>query len=302
MKLKFICTGALCTLLLAACSNSQTGSNDYKDVKISKSSTKEDSLAYMVGNMAAWQHVMMTKNDSTLSNEAAMKAYNDGYFAGLGMIKDGEEAYNKGLMAGIQSGLDIQEIGKMYDIKLSKDALASGYKADMNSKPDEMKANESRDGAMKVMRNLVVAKTNAAKDEYAKKVGFKKEGTDYYRRTKSGSGESAAKEGEQIFVKMNLLDPAGKEIMPGAGDQVNPMMIGNAPMPALNKILSLMKEGDVYELLVTGEDVFGGGRTPQNVTPLGVYTMTIERVSASEMPAPGTGQAPDLSQAPTVGQ
>lgn len=301
MKLKVIGAGAVCALALSACGGGADvkDAGDYSEVKLTKETSQEDSLGYMIGNMAAWQHVMMVQNDTTMKGEEAMKAYNEGYFAGLSLVQDGKDAYNKGLLAGINAGLDIQELNRLYGLKISPDAVASGYKADMNSQADEKKAADSQNGAMSVMRNLVATRSAAAKAEYAKKGKYQKDGNEYYRLVKQGNG-AAAQGRSQVYVKMNMLDAKGQEVMPGAGDQINPMTVGNAPMPVMNKILSMMKDGDVYELLVTGEEVFGGGRTPQNVKPLEVYTFTIELVPDSEVPAPGTGETPDVTASPAA--
>lgn len=301
MKMKVVGAGFVCALVLTACGGGVDvkDADDYKDVKVTKETSREDSLGYMIGNMAAWQHVMMVQNDSTMNGDEAMKAYNEGYFAGLSLVQEGKDAYNKGLLAGINAGLDIQELNSLYGLKITPDAVASGYKADMGSKADEKKAADSQNTAMSVMRNLVAEKSAAAKAAFAKKGNYKKEGNEYYRQLKQGNG-AVAQKGQQVHVKMNMLDAQGREVMPGAGDQINPMFVGNAPMPIVNNVLSMMKEGDVYEILVTGEEVFGGGRTPQNVKPLEVYTFTIELVPASEVPAPGTGEAPDVTEAPAA--
>ncbi len=96
---------------------------------------------------------------------------------------------------------------------------------------------------------------------------------------------------------MNLLDTKGKEIMPGSGEQVNPVMVGQSPMPQLDKVLPLLKEGAVVEILTTGAEIFGN-RTPQNVKPMDVYVISIETVPASEVP---TAETPDAAKPATPG-
>ncbi len=292
MKLKKLGIFVACALILTGCGEGKKGEGDYKEVKLNKETTTTDSIAYLVGNMAGIQRQYMAKNDSTID----AKAFDEGFYAGLSLAKMDNNHYNQGLLMGLQAAMQMADMNTNYKMTMTTDAVASGYKAGIKQEPNEQKAGDIQLQATNAMNNAIIKASEKVVSDYAKGKDYKKEGNVYYKEKKAGNGAKLAI-GSQAHVKMNLLDTKGKEIMPGSGEQVNPVMVGQSPMPQLDKVLPLLKEGAVVEILTTGAEIFGN-RTPQNVKPMDVYVISIETVPASEVP---TAETPDAAKPATPG-
>lgn len=287
MKLKQLGIYAACALVLTACGGEKKSADDFKDVKLSKESSVADSVSYLMGNLMGIQTQQILKNDSTIDE----KSFNEGYYAALGLVKLDNMSYNQGLMMGLQAAGQLADMKANYDIQTSIDALASGYAAGVKEKTDEStmmklqtQASAATDHAMSIASAKVL-------DKYAKGKNYKKQGNTYYNIKKAGDGTQVSK-GSQTGVKLRLFDTKGKEIMPGSGDQASPVTVGQSPMPMLDAVLPLVKEGASFEILTTGAEVFQG-RTPQGVKPMDVYVISVEVVpyTAEPAPMPGAGAA-----------
>lgn len=273
MKLKQIGIYAACALMLASCGNgAEKSADDFKDVKLDAKSSTADSLAYLMGDMMGLQTQQMASNDSTVNKDA----FNKGFYAGIAMVKTDDMSFNQGLMAGIQAAGQLADMKKSFGVETSVDALASGYKNGLKEKAEDQTMMDIQGKMMNAMRNALATASNKAVKAYANGKDYKNEGNAYYKVKKAGDGQQLAK-GVQTAVKMRLLDTKGKEVMPGAGDQASPVMVGQAPMSVLNTVLPKVKEGTQLEVLTTGAEIFNG-RTPQGINPMDVLVLSIEVV------------------------
>lgn len=281
MKLKQIGIYAACALMLASCgSGDETSSEDFKDVKLDDKTSTADSLAYLMGDMMGIQAQQMAKNDSTIDE----KAFSKGFYAGIAIVKTDDMSFNQGLMAGIQAAGQLADMKKSFGIESSVDALASGYKKGLKETVEDQTMMDVQNKMMTVTSNAIASASAKAVQAYAKGKDYSNEGSAYYKVKQAGNGQQL-KQGVQTSVKMRLFDSKGKEVMPGSGDQANPVMVGQAPMPVLNTVLPKVKEGTQLEVLTTGAEIFNG-RTPQGIDPMEVLVLSIEVLPYESQAAP----------------
>lgn len=292
MKMKTLGLVALGALALTtACSK---GSDTLKDGKLDSSATVADSVSYTFGQMAAMQEAQRAQYDSTFNNDARA-AFAKGFEQGLDLLKKDDPYFNEGLQAGLNLAMEIEQSNRELGLNLNKDLALAGYKSRKDSAANDIEAAKLQQSLMGLSQRMIQQKSQEKVTAYVKgKKEYKSENGITYRQSKKGSGEVGADK-SNIHVRMNLLDKNGKEIMPGAADQVMPVTVGNAPLPQMNKLPGL-KVGDVYEIVLTAQDVWGG-RAPQGVDNMDVVLLTIERVADSEAAIPGQSGAPD-QQAP----
>ena len=290
---------ALCALTLASCGGTKKSASDFKDVKLSKESSINDSLGYLVGQMYGLNTVGQQLGDTTLSKEDR-EAFNEGFYAGLGLATDNDQ-YNMGLLAGLSAAKTAFGWNKDLGTKVEADAIASGYKKGLETKGEgaavqsAMQQVDSKVSAS--LQNMMQKKAKEAKDAYLKdKKDVKKAGENYYNVKKAGNGQKLEL-GNTANVKMSLKDEKGNELMQGMGDQVQPMPVGGTGTPAIDTILPQLKVGDQIEIVATAYDIYGD-RTPGNLKPTDIVLIGLEIVPEGAAEAPAAAAAPAAAPAP----
>ncbi len=312
MKTKTLAAIAMCGLVLSSC-----GSTSFKDVKLDKNATANDSIAYLFGEQNASQKVQLMAQDTTLKSEDAQKKFDEGFKAGIAALKDADVAYLYGFMSGSNAIATLKMQGKELGEDFSADALVSGYTNAFDPKKPGTLKKEISDNAslnqgllMSLMQNLQQKATKKAADEavkqaeaakkqlpaIAKKEGYNAVNGVYVKTVNAGN--EALTDGQQISVNISLEEQGGKVIFPPM--QSN-QTVGQAATysPAVDKVMSTFKMGGHYRLLGSASDLFPADMVAElvrakQIDPSKLYVFDYEILgeAANTPAAPAAGAAP----------
>lgn len=286
MKLKVLGIAALCAIALTACDGSK---NPYREVKLDKQTSADDSLGYLIGEMAAFEQINMAQQDTTMAGPAAKESYEDGFLAGMRALKDGDDAYNRGLQAGIMYGSQLEMMNKQTGLNVQKGAVFSGFQTALKADSvDQKKAQDIQTTAVNILNNATQKKAKEAINAYIKGKNYTKSGDNYFRVAKKGTGAKLTK-GETVTATASIKDQKGKELFPS---QPMPAVVGVGQLPPfLEDKIMMMDMGSTYDFIITANDF--QGQTPPGMNPGEVYIMTIQ-LSPAQQQAPNAlpGGAP----------
>ncbi len=258
MKLKALFFAGAGLMMLAGCGNSP------KSIDEVKPETPSDSLSYFIGQLYGQQLVDQAERDSvTFGSEQARKDYIEGYMKGMGLLKDGNDAYNAGLMAGVQMAQAAKEFTQQYEsFKFNHDVFEQGMRfAAKDTQVDQEASKKVMEFVQNITKNFAdeqEAKDNAKMAEYAKKEGYKelKDGL-FFKSLKPGSGFNFA-EGDSISFSVSLKGTSGKDLSQYA-QKDNVVVLGKTlptSYPYYDAILA-MKPGETACVLMNPKTIFG---------------------------------------------
>lgn len=268
MKIKALAVSALSLALLASCGGS-TGKS------LNDKSTATDSLSYTFGEMAGMQRAMNFEQDSTLREEKAQKAYNQGFADGFKVLK-GDEAYNQGFLLGLQLALQMQDLQKNNGIELNRDYVLGGFHATRTDSVDPSAFQRVQERGARMMSTILSEQVKGEVEKIAKAGNYQQKEGMYFKQSKAGQGANLAG-GQTATVRINIMDKSHKELIPGIKDQDMPYQIGSGQIPVLEKALPLMNAGAVYEIVAGPQQVFGP-QVPPMVNQKEPVIVTIEVV------------------------
>ncbi|MDE6670304.1 MAG: hypothetical protein K2K26_11570 [Muribaculaceae bacterium] len=275
MKLKTLIPAAAIALIMTAC-GSESASD--KSVMPANASTA-DSVMYYFGQMRAADYWRQTRNDTTLASEVSRQAYLRGLRAGIESIHANDEAYNQGLLMGMQMAMNMHEFGEMYNVKpnttLLMQSLTTGLKndsaVDMAATQREFtklmnKLNSERETRLAVESAKILAKEGPA-------LGMTKIDSTLYGKTlKPVQGENF-KQGEKATVQINLTDLKGQPIKMRMPQEVT---IGDRYVAVpISQAVSTMAPGEVKEFLTTAVVLMGQRSHQLNLEPTQPVRFTV---------------------------
>ena len=234
-------------VLLASCGGSGKG--------LSEKSSATDSLSYTFGEMAAMQRAVAFEQDSTLRDKDAQKTYNQGFMDGFKLLKD-NEAYNQGLLLGLQAALQMQDVQKNTGIALNRDLVLGGFNATPSDSLDPSAYQRVQERASRMMSTILSQQVQGEVEKAAKAGKYQQKQGVYYIQNKAGQGANLTN-GQVATVRINVMDKNHKELIPGVKDQEMPYQIGSGQIPVLDKVLPMMSEGAIYEVLAGPQQAFG---------------------------------------------
>lgn len=261
MKLRTILLAGGAVLMLASCSSPTA-----KTLEQSGAKTPMDSVNYLLGEQYATSYGQLVARDSLVfDTDKARDAYVKGMLAALSALKDGDEAYNEGYVAGIQLASNVirtqQEVGDFhFDKKLFGTGLAAGMDKSIEDTPD---ASMIINRLMTNLYNAQEAKDNeavkSAMGSYAKKNGLKAigNGDAYIKVVKAGQGALIA-EGDSVKFTLDVKSDAGKDLSAYASKE-NVVVVGQT-LPAQHpyyQALTQMKSGETAQVLLPARAVYG---------------------------------------------
>lgn len=270
--LRFLPVAAIACLAVS-CQNG-TGSG------LSETSSQTDSLMYYLGQMNAADYLREANRDTTMKEASEKQAYLNGVRAGLAAMKEGNEAYNKGIMLGMQMASQMMNFSEQMDVQINRssyvNSLSSALMAD--SMPNTSVAQSE---FRKVMQNIEKAKEE--KDKAASQESLKKEAQsaglpqindDLYGKVTATTDGAALADGDEVTVEAQLTKLDGEKIsMPVAPKG----KIGNKrsyPEVISSALLSL-KSGETGEFYTTAHALVGGRAKQLGLEPTDVVKMTI---------------------------
>lgn len=275
MKLKTLIPTAAIALIMAAC-GSESSSN--KSAMPANASTV-DSVMYYFGQMRASDYWRQARNDTTLASEVSRQAYLRGLRAGMESVHSNDEAYNQGLLIGMQMAMNLNEFGDMYNVKpntaIMMQSLTAGLKndtaADIAANQREFtklmnRLNTERETRLSVESAKILAKEAPA-------LGMTKIDSTLYGKTlKPAEGENF-KQGEKARVQIVLTDLKGKDIKMRMPQEVT---VGDRYVAApISQAVSTMSPGEVKEFLTTAVVLMGQRSHQLNLEPTQPVRLTI---------------------------
>lgn len=281
MKLIKFSALALCAIMLGSCDNK--GKVDLS----SKDTTPSDSIGYLLGEIIDAQHMQYIQmNDTTMKSEEALEAYSKGFAKGLGLLKENDEAYNKGVMDAISAHLQVLQVNKELGSDISTNAIMSGFKAANHKEIDQAemqninnKLHEITTRLQAVKNKAKSAEANKKVTEEAKKAGFKAKNGLNIKVVKEGTGDNL-KVGQNIKANVKIADKKGQDLFPAMDGTT--LTVGQTPFsPLMEKALPMLKVGSIYTFMASPADMFGEQLPPQ-VEAAEPLLLTIEVVGVEE--------------------
>lgn len=258
---------ALCGLAVVSC-----GKGGGKQVSLTNASTA-DSVGFLAGGLTAADVIAAQQTDTLLKSEKNMKAYAEGFNAGLKAYKEGDEAYNRGFVDAMRAITSLNIEAKDYDLKITPDAVASGFASlfDKDGKPlkDAAKKGEQyetdfanlttgleakRQAKASQATAAAVKKAAANLPKEAKTLGFSNRNGVYVKEVNPGTG-AALKKTDSVLATTSIRDNKGK-VFGQEGTVTMNISEASSYSPALAKVVETFKEGGTYELLGTLSDLF----------------------------------------------
>lgn len=270
--LRFLPIAAI-TCLAVSCQNGTGGG-------LSESASQTDSLMYYLGQMNAADYQREALRDTTMKEAAQKQAYLSGVKAGLSALKDGNDAYNKGVMLGMQMASQMISFCEQMDVDINKssyiNSLSSAVLAD--SMPN---VTEAQSEFRKVMQNIETAKKE--KDELASRESIKKVAENsnmpkinddlYGKPIDNVEGDSIVN-GKEITLMAEITKENGDPVnlpLPSKG------VVGNKRNfpEVLTQALESLKSGQTGEFLTTAHALLGGRATQMNLEPSDVLKLKL---------------------------
>ena len=247
---------------------------------LSENASQTDSLMYYLGQMNGADYLREADRDTTMKEASQKQAYLSGVKAGLSALKDGNEAYNRGVMLGMQMASQMMSFCEQMDVDINKssyiNSLTSAVMAD--TLPNTSLAQTE---FRKVMQNIEAAKK--AKDDAASRESIKKaaESANLPKITDDLYGKATDKvEGDSITkgAEINLTAEFTKE----NGETINipcppKGVVGNKRnyMEVLSDAIETLKSGQTGEFLTTAHALLGNRAAQMNLEPTDVIKIKI---------------------------
>ncbi|MCH5229051.1 MAG: hypothetical protein J1F12_03530 [Muribaculaceae bacterium] len=270
--LRFLPIAAI-AFLAASCQNGGSAS-------LSENSSQTDSLMYYLGQMNAADYLREANRDTTMKENSQKQAYLSGVRAGLAALKDGNEAYNKGVMLGMQMASQMMSFCEQMGVEINKNSyigsLQSAILAD--TLPNTV---EAQTNFRTVMNHIEAAKEE--RDQQASRESLKQvaQGAalpmiseDLYGKVVNANDSAALTEGEEVNLVGTFTKENGEELnlpLPPKGKIGNKR---NFP-EILSSAMLTLKSGETGEFLTTAHALLGNRTRQMNLEPTDVIKMQI---------------------------
>ena len=276
MKIKNIFAIATVGLMMAACGGSGQQNEAVKEAA-AEENAKADSLMYCFGQMRGAEYLREAEKDSTFATEQAQKEFISGVQAGLRAVRANHDAYNRGVMLGIQMATNIGQFEKDYGVKLPSASFIKGIRemiaTDSVSNPDEMqaefyrlkgdfqRAKEERDE-----QAAEAALTTAAKEKNYTAV------TKGLFMVKESTDSTHLKVGDRVQLDAKLTSLDGKELKWPFPTQYK---IGQRKDFILNDALVSVASGQTGRFMTSAQALFGQRASQLGLNPADVVLMEL---------------------------
>ena len=273
MKILRLLPVAAIACLAVSCQNGSGSS-------LSENASQTDSLMYYLGQMNGADYLREADRDTTMKESSQKQAYLSGVKAGLAALKDGNDAYNKGVMLGMQMASQMMSFCEQMDVEINKSSYVNSLSATLmaDTLPN---VNVAQSDFRKVMQNIENAKNEkdqAASRESIRKVAeadkLPKISDDLYGKPSDKVDGDSIVSGKEI----NLVAEITKE----NGDKVNlPLppkgVVGNRRNfpEVLSEALETLKSGQTGEFLTTAHALLGNRAGQLNLEPTDVLKLKL---------------------------
>lgn len=272
MKIFRILPVAAVACLMASCTNGTGGLSD--------NSSKTDSLMYYLGQINAGEYLREAERDTTMKEYSAKQAYLDGVKAGLKVLRDGDQNFNKGAMLGMQMAFNMVNFSEQMGVSIDKGAYSSSLSSALaaDTMPNINMAQAEFRRLMTSIENEKKERDQVTSRESLKTVaeaaGLPKIDDDLYGKVTATTDGTILNKGDEVEVQATLTQENGTPIsMPIAPKG----KIGNKrafPEIISNALLNL-KSGETGEFMTTAHALTSGRTQPLNLKPEDVVKITI---------------------------
>lgn len=273
MKFLRILPIAAIACLAVSCQNG-TGSG------LSGSASQTDSLMYYLGQMNAADYLREASRDTTMKETSEKQAYISGVRAGLAALKEGNDAYNKGIMLGMQMASQMVSFSEQMDVKIDRssyiNSLSSAIMAD--TMPNTALAQTEFRKVMQNIENAKEEKDRMASQESLKKVaeaaGLPKISDDLYGKTTDTTDGKALVDGDEITLDAKISKENGESVSFPVAPKGK---VGNKRnfSETLNAALLTLKSGETGEFMTTAHALLGARAQQMGLEPTDVLKITI---------------------------
>ena len=258
--------------LMVSCQN---GSGSLSDA-----TSQSDSLMYYLGQINAGDYLREAQRDTTLKEFAARQAYIDGVKAGLKVLREGDENFNKGAMLGMQMAANMISFGEQMDVNISKSAYTASLSAALatDSMPNVQEAQMEFRRLMNSIENAKKEKDQVSSRESlsraATAAGLPKIDDDLYGKATTTTDGAILNQGDEVTVEatMTLLD--GKNVNLPIQNKGRIGNTRNFPPIVSNAMLNL-KSGESGEFMTTAHAIASGRAKQLDLNPDDVIKINI---------------------------
>ena len=247
---------------------------------LSESASQTDSLMYYLGQMNGADYLRDAERDTTLKESAEKQAYLSGVKAGLNALKEGNEAYNKGVMLGMQMASQMMIFCEQMDVDINKSSYINSLSATVlaDSMPDLSVAQTDFRKVMQNIENTKKAKDEAESRESIQKVAassnLPKITDDLYGKPSDNVQGDSIVDGSEVNLVAKITKENGEDLnlpFPPKGKVGN-----NRNFPeVLSKAMETLKSGQTGEFITTAHALFGPRAMQMNLKPADVLKITL---------------------------
>lgn len=268
---------------MAACNGG--GASSISDLK---DADAVDSLMFYYGQRMSADYWLMAQGDSAMKTAEAREEYMRGFRAGMAAVKS-DEAYNNGLMSGLQQALNIKGFEKEYGVKIKPEVLTAAMEAGLKNDSAVDNSVAAREFT-RIMRDMDSRKEAA--DREASRQTLKQEAVarkmtkvndDLYGANPKtqGNGE-LIKPGDRVSVVCDIDRVGGDNVDRLASPDVN---VGSTMPGPLTEALLTMKRGETREFLTTAAALYGRMYQRRGLEANTMLLLTLTANPAQERPA-----------------
>lgn len=272
MKILRILPVAAAAFLMASCQNGNGG--------LSANSAQTDSLMYYLGEINAGDYIRESQRDTAMKEYSAKQAYLDGVKAGLKVLRDGEESFNKGAMLGMQMAFNMVNFSEQMEVSIDKsvyisslqNALAADSMPNVQMAQAEFRRLMGEIEKAKKDRDQVASRESLS--QLATAAGLPKIDDDLYGKVTQTTDGAILNQGDEVEVEVKLTQEDGTPVnmpMQSKGKIGNKR---NFPEIISNAMLNL-KSGETGEFMTTAHALTGGRTQQLNLKPTDVIKITV---------------------------
>ena len=247
---------------------------------LSDNSSQTDSLMYYLGQINASEYLREANRDTTLKETAAKQAYLAGVKAGLNVLRDGDQNYNKGVMLGVQMASNMVSFSEQMNVKIDKNAYYSSISSALmaDSMPNSQIAQEK---FTKFLQSIEQGKnerdeknSRESLKKAAESAGLPKISDDLYGKAIDKTDGVALTDGDEVETDVVLTKTDGGNINLPLQKKGN---IGNKRYfpDIISEAIKTLKSGETGEFMTTAHALTPGRAQQLNLKPEDVVKMTI---------------------------
>jgi FKBP-type peptidyl-prolyl cis-trans isomerase len=246
-------------MLLTAC-----GGNTGKSMEDAKPSTPSDSLSYVLGEFTGHRFSSQAEMDTAnYGTEQQRKDYMDGMMKGFELLDGNSDAYNAGLMEGLNMAQSVKQFKEQCtSFEFNKGMYESGLRyAGANEKADKDAAEKAQQALNTLTQEFVAAQEkvdNEVLAKYAKEKGYTQvTDNSFIKHVKPGNGNLLA-DGDSISFSVVLKSTSGKNL--DQYSQHNNTAVIGKQLPTTYPYydaIKTMKPGETADILMNPKTLFG---------------------------------------------